>query len=222
MHYGGSQLVCFSCCGGLQQPFLWRHQVGRAHLQRHMHTHTPVICHTHLHLQLYILHKPCTLTVYVSGDRFEPGAGLYIGWAGGILAIIGGAIMCCACKRVSAGGTGWVWICVLSIFFWFSLCVFLTSSFLLNFLIWNLKILHLDFVSRWSPLYVSLSSSYHIFLFSKSQLMSVSCFTEATLDRRQRSTRQPLCRRVGPPGTMSEASCWHSHHFLCPCYYHLF
>ncbi|XP_041955586.1 claudin 15-like a [Alosa sapidissima] len=43
---------------------------------------------------------------FYGGIKFEPGAGLYIGWAGGILAIIGGAIMCCACKRVSGGAGG--------------------------------------------------------------------------------------------------------------------
>ncbi|KAL2097936.1 hypothetical protein ACEWY4_007143 [Coilia grayii] len=40
------------------------------------------------------------------GTKFEPGPGLYIGWAGGVLAMLGGSMMCCACKRASAGGAG--------------------------------------------------------------------------------------------------------------------
>uniref|UniRef100_A0AAY4AUB4 Claudin n=1 Tax=Denticeps clupeoides TaxID=299321 RepID=A0AAY4AUB4_9TELE len=32
--------------------------------------------------------------------RFELGAGLYMCWAGGCLALLGGAMLCCACKRV--------------------------------------------------------------------------------------------------------------------------
>ncbi|XP_062380754.1 claudin 15-like a [Sardina pilchardus] len=43
---------------------------------------------------------------FYGGVKFEPGAGLYIGWAGGILSIIGGAIMCCACKRAGSGTSG--------------------------------------------------------------------------------------------------------------------
>ena len=39
--------------------------------------------------------------------RFELGAGLYMGWAGAFLAILGGGMLCCACKRVTpAGSTG--------------------------------------------------------------------------------------------------------------------
>lgn len=43
---------------------------------------------------------------FYGGIKFEPGAGLYIGWAGGALAILGGALMCCACKRASGDGAG--------------------------------------------------------------------------------------------------------------------
>ncbi|CAL8326013.1 unnamed protein product [Arctogadus glacialis] len=35
------------------------------------------------------------------GVLVELGAGLYMGWAGAFLAIMGGGMLCCACKRVS-------------------------------------------------------------------------------------------------------------------------
>ncbi|KAL7850953.1 hypothetical protein AOLI_G00213090 [Acnodon oligacanthus] len=33
---------------------------------------------------------------------FELGAGLYLGWAGACLSLLGGGLLCCACKEVSA------------------------------------------------------------------------------------------------------------------------
>ncbi|XP_022534357.2 claudin 15-like a [Astyanax mexicanus] len=37
------------------------------------------------------------------GIKFELGAGLYLGWGGASLSILGGALLCCACKDASAG-----------------------------------------------------------------------------------------------------------------------
>ncbi|KAJ8406160.1 hypothetical protein AAFF_G00303910 [Aldrovandia affinis] len=36
---------------------------------------------------------------FFGGIKFELGTGLYIGWGGGCLAILGGALLCCSCKR---------------------------------------------------------------------------------------------------------------------------
>ncbi|XP_018530481.1 claudin 15-like a [Lates calcarifer] len=41
---------------------------------------------------------------FFGGVKFELGAGLYMGWGGSSLAILGGALLCSACKRTSAGG----------------------------------------------------------------------------------------------------------------------
>ncbi|KAM4552718.1 claudin 15-like a [Odontesthes bonariensis] len=38
------------------------------------------------------------------GVRFELGTGLYMGWGGASLSILGGALLCSACKRASPGG----------------------------------------------------------------------------------------------------------------------
>ncbi|XP_054603246.1 claudin 15-like a isoform X2 [Nothobranchius furzeri] len=38
---------------------------------------------------------------FFGGVKFELGAGLYVGWAGGSLFILGGALLCLACKRTS-------------------------------------------------------------------------------------------------------------------------
>ncbi|KAI7810135.1 claudin 15-like a [Triplophysa rosa] len=38
---------------------------------------------------------------FFGGIRFELGTGLYIGWAGVALAVLGGSFLCCAYKRVS-------------------------------------------------------------------------------------------------------------------------
>ncbi|XP_054876636.1 claudin-15-like [Poeciliopsis prolifica] len=38
------------------------------------------------------------------GAKFELGAGLYMGWAGGSLCILGGSLLCSACKRASSAG----------------------------------------------------------------------------------------------------------------------
>ncbi|XP_051989333.1 claudin 15-like a [Xyrauchen texanus] len=40
---------------------------------------------------------------FFGGIKFELGAGLYIGWAGGILSILGGSLLCSAFKRISKG-----------------------------------------------------------------------------------------------------------------------
>ncbi|XP_067309295.1 claudin 15-like a [Pseudorasbora parva] len=40
---------------------------------------------------------------FYGGVRFELGTGLYIGWAGAALCILGGAFLCTACERVSKG-----------------------------------------------------------------------------------------------------------------------
>ncbi|XP_074545285.1 claudin 15-like a [Halichoeres trimaculatus] len=41
---------------------------------------------------------------FFGGVRFELGTGLYIGWGGASLSILGGALLCSACKRASPGG----------------------------------------------------------------------------------------------------------------------
>ncbi|KAA8578306.1 claudin 15-like a [Etheostoma spectabile] len=41
---------------------------------------------------------------FFGGIKFELSTGLYMGWAGSSLAILGGALLCTACKRASAGG----------------------------------------------------------------------------------------------------------------------
>lgn len=41
---------------------------------------------------------------FYGGERFELGTGLYLGWAGAALAILGGALLCTACRRASSGG----------------------------------------------------------------------------------------------------------------------
>ncbi|XP_061776662.1 claudin 15-like a [Nerophis ophidion] len=38
-----------------------------------------------------------------AGVKFEMGVGLYLGWGGSCLAILGGGMLCCAFKRASAG-----------------------------------------------------------------------------------------------------------------------
>ncbi|PWA13955.1 hypothetical protein CCH79_00018071 [Gambusia affinis] len=38
------------------------------------------------------------------GAKFELGTGLYLGWAGGSLCIVGGSLLCTACKRASPAG----------------------------------------------------------------------------------------------------------------------
>ncbi|KAI1893796.1 hypothetical protein AGOR_G00127350 [Albula goreensis] len=39
---------------------------------------------------------------FFGGTKFELGAGLYMGWGGACLAILGGAFLCCSCKRAAA------------------------------------------------------------------------------------------------------------------------
>ncbi|GAA6229478.1 claudin-15-like [Lates japonicus] len=41
---------------------------------------------------------------FFGGVKFELGAGLYMGWGGSSLAILGGALLCSACRRASPGG----------------------------------------------------------------------------------------------------------------------
>lgn len=41
---------------------------------------------------------------FYGGMKFELGTGLYLGWGGASLAILGGAFLCTACKRASSGG----------------------------------------------------------------------------------------------------------------------
>ncbi|KAM4557362.1 claudin 15-like a [Fundulus diaphanus] len=44
---------------------------------------------------------------FYGGVKFELGSGLYMGWAGGSLSILGGGLLCTACKRAApAGKTG--------------------------------------------------------------------------------------------------------------------
>ncbi|XP_072525141.1 claudin 15-like a [Salminus brasiliensis] len=67
---------------------------------------------------LFILAGLCTITAVswyaarvvqdfndprYGGIKFELGAGLYLGWGGACLSILGGAMLCCACKDVSSG-----------------------------------------------------------------------------------------------------------------------
>ncbi|KAM3866332.1 claudin 15-like a [Diretmus argenteus] len=40
---------------------------------------------------------------FFGGVKFELGVGLFMGWGGASLAMLGGALLCCACKRVSSG-----------------------------------------------------------------------------------------------------------------------
>uniref|UniRef100_A0AAQ5ZV51 Claudin 15-like b n=1 Tax=Amphiprion ocellaris TaxID=80972 RepID=A0AAQ5ZV51_AMPOC len=37
------------------------------------------------------------------GVRFELGAGLYLGWAASSLALLGGSMLCCSCRRINSG-----------------------------------------------------------------------------------------------------------------------
>lgn len=39
---------------------------------------------------------------FFGGIKFELGAGLYIGWAGAALSVLGGSFLCCAFKNISA------------------------------------------------------------------------------------------------------------------------
>ncbi|CAL8347516.1 unnamed protein product [Merluccius merluccius] len=41
---------------------------------------------------------------FTGGIKFELGAGLYMGWAGAFLAVLGGGMLCCACKRATPAG----------------------------------------------------------------------------------------------------------------------
>ncbi|XP_038574894.1 claudin 15-like a [Micropterus salmoides] len=41
---------------------------------------------------------------FFGGVKFELGTGLFLGWAGASLSILGGACLCTACKRASPGG----------------------------------------------------------------------------------------------------------------------
>ncbi|XP_042283715.1 claudin 15-like a [Thunnus albacares] len=41
---------------------------------------------------------------FYGGIKFELGVGLYMGWGGACLALLGGSCLCSACKRASAGG----------------------------------------------------------------------------------------------------------------------
>ncbi|KAB5535900.1 hypothetical protein PHYPO_G00123240 [Pangasianodon hypophthalmus] len=67
---------------------------------------------------IFILAGLCTITAiswyaarivqdfkdpFSGGIKFELGAGLYMGWGGACLSILGGALLCCACKRASSG-----------------------------------------------------------------------------------------------------------------------
>ncbi|KAF4076335.1 hypothetical protein AMELA_G00213230 [Ameiurus melas] len=69
---------------------------------------------------LFILAGLCTMTAsswyaarivedfknpFSGGIKFELGAGLYMGWGGACLSILGGALLCCACKDASSGKT---------------------------------------------------------------------------------------------------------------------
>ncbi|XP_020307885.1 claudin-19 isoform X4 [Oncorhynchus kisutch] len=42
---------------------------------------------------------------FFAGVRFELGAGLYMGWGAACLAILGGVMLCCSCKRGPSGPT---------------------------------------------------------------------------------------------------------------------
>ncbi|XP_029381294.1 claudin 15-like a [Echeneis naucrates] len=41
---------------------------------------------------------------FSGGVKFELGTGLFLGWGGASLAVLGGGLLCTACKRASAGG----------------------------------------------------------------------------------------------------------------------
>ncbi|XP_051234167.1 claudin 15-like a [Dicentrarchus labrax] len=41
---------------------------------------------------------------FTGGVKFELGTGLFMGWGGASLSMLGGALLCTACKRASAGG----------------------------------------------------------------------------------------------------------------------
>uniref|UniRef100_H3CAT5 Claudin n=2 Tax=Tetraodon nigroviridis TaxID=99883 RepID=H3CAT5_TETNG len=41
---------------------------------------------------------------FTGGIKFELGAGLFLGWASAALSVLGGGLLCCACKRASPGG----------------------------------------------------------------------------------------------------------------------
>jgi len=57
---------------------------------------------------------------FFGGVKFELGTGLFMGWGGACLGVLGGGLLCCACRRASAGrpkggyigsgGTGKVYI----------------------------------------------------------------------------------------------------------------
>ncbi|XP_071770994.1 claudin 15-like a [Centroberyx gerrardi] len=40
---------------------------------------------------------------FSGGVKFELGLGLFMGWGGACLSMLGGALLCCACKRASSG-----------------------------------------------------------------------------------------------------------------------
>ncbi|KAI5092627.1 claudin 15-like a isoform X1 [Silurus meridionalis] len=67
---------------------------------------------------LFILAGLCTMTAiswyaarvveefkdpFSGGIKFELGAGVYMGWGGACLSILGGGLLCCACKDTSSG-----------------------------------------------------------------------------------------------------------------------
>ncbi|XP_014878433.1 claudin 15-like a [Poecilia latipinna] len=62
---------------------------------KHAHAHT----HTHAYTPTHELPDRCPCSC-----RFELGAGLYMGWAAGSLCILGGSLLCSACKRASPAG----------------------------------------------------------------------------------------------------------------------
>ncbi|XP_029931029.1 claudin 15-like a [Myripristis murdjan] len=41
---------------------------------------------------------------FFGGVKFELGTGLFMGWGAACLGILGGALLCCACKRASSAG----------------------------------------------------------------------------------------------------------------------
>ncbi|XP_072293806.1 claudin-19-like [Eucyclogobius newberryi] len=43
---------------------------------------------------------------FLGGIRFELGSGLYLCWGGAALALLGGALLCTACKRAGSQKTG--------------------------------------------------------------------------------------------------------------------
>lgn len=73
-------------------------------------------------------------------DRFELGTGLYLGWGGGSLSILGGGLLTCGCRRAAAAKKGWVpatctcvcvracmSVCVCALWMYLTMC-FLPSS----------------------------------------------------------------------------------------------